>query len=509
MSLGSEAEQRALWRRTWWVCLSYNLLGGGLCLVFFLRWLSPATTGHAPPWSTWFFLASFAAYVAVVGVVTSRKDRRRTEAVLAWLSGGRHPNARGRVVVLHEPLRQAWTSLAVWAGGCLLFAAVYAALTTEPARAAILLVGALLGGLHIAAVVFLLCERGLRPIAALALQDGLPGGPGWLSVQRRLQVAWASGSGIPLTGIAVALVWQLVVGAPADGGVDMTGPLWALVVTGLLAGYLAITGAARAVAEPVSDVRNGLMRVQRGDLDVEVPVDDPGEVGLLQVGFNRMVSGLREARKLHEIFGRHVGTDVAREAVAGSVDFEGQLGEASILFVDLMGSVPMVEAGAPREVMRMLNALFDTVVTVVEQAGGWVNRFQGDAALCIFGAPVPMPDHAERALRAAVTLRREIDRLQAAWPEMDAGIGVSSGAVVTGYLGGATRHEFGIVGDAANEAARLSDEAKRRASRVLASASTVRAAPQLGGWLACASVTLRGKSSPSAIYEPPSGLRRR
>lgn len=509
MSLGSEAAHRALWRRTWWVCLSYNLLGGGLCLVFFLRWLSPAATGHAPPSSTWIFLGVFAAYVGIGGVITSGQDRRRTASVMAWLSGGRHPNARGRQLVLDEPLRQAWTSLVVWTGGCLLFAAVYASVTAETARAAILLVGALLGGLHIAAVVFLLCERGLRPIAALALQDGLPGGPGWLSVQRRLQVAWASGSGIPLTGIGVALIWQLVVGGPNEGGVDMTGPLWALVITGLLAGYLAITGAARAVAEPVSEVRSGLVRVQRGDLDVEVPVDDSSEVGLLQVGFNRMVTGLREARQLHELFGRHVGIDVARKAIAGGVDFEGQLGEASILFVDLVGSVPLVESAAPREVMRMLNVLFDTVVTVVEGAGGWVNRFQGDAALCIFGAPVAMDDHAERALRAAVTLRVEIDRLQASWPEIDAGIGVSSGSVVTGYLGGATRHEFGIVGDAANEAARLSDEAKRRPARVLAAASTVLAAPRIAGWRPCESVTLRGKSSPSAIYEPPSTAPRR
>ena len=503
MSLGSEAEHRALWRRTWWICLSYNLLGGGLCLVFFLRWLSPAATGHAPASSTLIFLAVFAVYVGIGGVITSGQDRRRTEAVMAWICGGRHPNARGRQLVLDEPRRQAWTSLAVWSGGCVLFAVVYAAVTGEVSRATILLVGALLGGLHIAAVVYLLCERGLRPMAALALQDGTPGLPGWLSVQRRLQIAWASGSGIPLLGIGVALVWQLVVGGPEDGGPDMTGPLWALVITGLLAGYLAITGAARAVAEPVSDVRAGLMRVQRGDLDVEVPVDDSSEVGLLQSGFNRMVAGLREARHLHELFGRHVGIDVARQAIDGGVDFEGQLGEASVLFVDLMGSVPLTERGTPREIMRMLNALFDTVVTVVESEGGWVNRFQGDAALCIFGAPVAMDDHAERALRAAVQLRAEIDRLHATWPELDAGIGVSSGTVVTGYLGGASRHEFGIVGDAANEAARLSDEAKRRSSRVLASATTVHAAPRHEGWLPCESVLLRGRSAPSAIYQPP------
>ncbi|HVM10067.1 MAG TPA: adenylate/guanylate cyclase domain-containing protein [Acidimicrobiales bacterium] len=489
--------RRALWRRTWWRCLSYNLLGGGLCLVFFLRWLSPAAMDLAAPRTTFLFLGAFAVYVGVGGLITSRQDRTRTEIVMSWLAGGRHPNARGRQVVLDEPLRQAATSMIVWTGGCVVFASLYIALTGAVTRGLILLLGAMLGGIHVAAVVFLLCERGLRPLTALALEDGLPGGPSWLSVQRRLQVAWASGSGIPLLGIGVALIWQAFVGQ-----MNMAGPLWALVVTGLLAGYLAITGAARAVSEPVSNVRAGLLRVQRGDLDVEVAIDDPSEVGLLQSGFNRMVGGLREARNLRDLFGRHVGTDVARQAVAHGFDFEGELCEVSILFVDVVGSVPLLERRAPREVMRMLNALFDRVVEVVEASGGWVNRFQGDAALCIFGAPVAMPDHADRALRAALELRTAIDGLRSSFPELDTGIGVSSGEAVTGYLGGASRYEFGIVGEPANEAARLSDEAKRRPSRVLASAATIAAVSDATEWTPSDRVHLRGKTVPSDVYEP-------
>ena len=472
------------------MCLSYNLAGGGLCLVFFLWWL-------AAPASPVAFIGVFAGYVVVGGIVASRQDRARADVVLAWLTQGRHPNAKGRAVVLGEPLRQAWTSLAVWVGGCVLFAATYVAYTDAVFRGAVLLAGALLGGMHIAAVVFLLCERGLRPIAGVALQDGLPGGPGWLSVQRRLQLAWASGSGIPLLGIAVALLWD---GLLADDGADMMGPLWALVITGLAAGYLAITGAARAVAEPMSRVRSGLLQVQRGDLDAEVAVDDSSEIGMLQSGFNRMVLGLREAQRVNDLFGRHVGTAVARQAMAREVDFKGEMGEASILFVDLVGSTPLTEQGSPHDVMAMLNALFRVVVRTVEAEGGWINRFQGDAALCVFGPPAPMPDHASRALRAAVRVRDDIDRLHAAFPELDVGIGVSSGMVVTGYLGADNRYEFGVVGDAANEAARLSDEAKRRAGRVLAAASSVAGAG--ADWTECATVQLRGRSAPSRVYEP-------
>ena len=493
---------RRRWRRTWWQCLSASLVGGGLVLVFFLWWLSPAATGQAPASSTLVFLGVFAAWVGVLTPLTSVQDRRRTEAVVAWLDRGRPPNARGRAVVLAEPSRQAQTTLAVWTGGSVLFAAVYGWYTRDLGQSAVLLLGAELAALNISALSFLVCERGLRPLAALALEDGLPGGPASLSVRWRLQAAWLAGSGIPLLGIALALVWQSHV-----GHTDMTGPLWALVVTGLGAGWLVVGTAARSVAEPLESVRAGLLRVQTGDLDVAVAVDDASEIGLLQHGFNRMVTSVRENRRLQDLFGRHVGDDVARRALDGAVDFRGELGEATIVYVDLIGSTGLVERQSPHQVMALLNTMFDAVVRCVSAEGGWVNRFQGDAALCVFGPPAPpTPDHAARALRAVEALQRELASLRSSWPDLDAGIGVSSGTVVSGNLGADARYEFGIVGDPANEAARLSDSAKLRPGRVLAAASTVAGAGGVvgTGWRACDMLTLRGRATPSEVYEPAS-----
>lgn len=496
---------RRLWRRTWWECLGTSLLGGGLCLAYFLWWLSPAATGQAASSSTSTFLVVFVAYIGVLAPLTSAQDRRRTEAVVSWLDKGRPPNARGRAVVLAEPARQAGTTLAVWAGGSVLFAATYYWYTRKAWPAAVLLLGATLAALTVSALSFLVCERGLRPLAALALEDGLPAGPASLSVRWRLQAAWLAGSGLPLLGIALALVWESHVGRT-----DMTGPLWALVVSGLGAGWLVIGTAARAVAEPLEAVRAGLQRVQTGDLEAEVAVDDASEIGLLQHGFNRMVASVRENRRLTDLFGRHVGEDVARQALDGEVDFEGEQGEATIVFVDLIGSTSLVERRSAHDVMALLNTMFAAVVRCMDAEGGWVNRFQGDAALCVFGPPAPTPDHAARGLRAVEALQRELAALRASWPDLDAGIGVSSGTVVTGNIGAAARYEFGIVGDPANEAARLSDEAKRREGRVLAAASTVAAAGvEVGGrWRACDVLSLRGRAAPSQVFEPASHVRR-
>src|SRR5205814_4855713 len=118
----------------------------------------------------------------------------------------------------------------------------------------------------------------------------------------------------------------------------------------------------------------------------------------------------------------------------------------------------------PEEVVDLLNRFFATVVRVVDAEGGWVNKFEGDAALAVFGAPTDQPDHAARALRAARRLGAELEPLG-----VDAGIGVSSGPVVAGNVGAENRYEDTVIGDPVNEAARLTEVAKRRPSRVAAS----------------------------------------
>jgi class 3 adenylate cyclase len=147
-------------------------------------------------------------------------------------------------------------------------------------------------------------------------------------------------------------------------------------------------------------------------------------------GFNAMVTGLRERRRLQDIFGRHVGEQVALRALEGGVQLGGELRRASILFVDLVGSTALAETLPPKEVVNRLNRFFAIVVDRVEAEGGWVDKFEGDGALAVFGVPLQQDDHPGRALATAQAIMAAV-----ASAGTDVGIGVASGVVVAGNIG--------------------------------------------------------------------------
>jgi adenylate cyclase len=176
-----------------------------------------------------------------------------------------------------------------------------------------------------------------------------------------------------------------------------------------------------------------------------------------------------------------------------------------VLFVDIIGSTALAEVLSPDQVVGTLNAFFGAVVRVVSAEGGWVNKFEGDGALCMFGAPAVQPDHAARALRAARTLQRDLRLLGAELPGLDAAIGVSSGVLVAGNVGTETRYEYTVIGRPVNEAARLTELAKSRPGRLLAGAGAVtRCGDERESWASVGTVVLRGQSAPGEIFEPAS-----
>jgi adenylate cyclase len=258
------------------------------------------------------------------------------------------------------------------------------------------------------------------------------------------------------------------------------------------------------VAEPIRSVRAGLARIEAGEADVEVPVYDASEVGLLQAGFNQMAAGLRERERLRDLFGRHVGEDVAREALAGEIKLGGELRDAAVLFVDIVGSTRLAGETAPEQVVELLNEFFAVVVEVVESHGGWVNKFEGDAALCIFGVPTSDERCAANALAAARDLAGRLGR--GGLPP--AGIGVSAGKVVAGNVGAPHRLEYTVIGDPVNEAARLTELAKDEVHRALASEAALTAAgdAESAHWRLGDAVRLRGRAETTRLARPTAGM---
>jgi adenylate cyclase len=283
----------------------------------------------------------------------------------------------------------------------------------------------------------------------------------------------------------------------------VTHPAFYLAVVGLVAGMVLTFVAAASVADPLARVEEAMRRVAEGNLDVRVRVDDAGEIGVLQTGFNAMVDGMRERERLDDLFGRYVGVEVARQAVERGVGLHAEIRDISALFVDVIGSTRLALTRPPDEIVDDLNALFAAVVEVVKAEGGWVNKFEGDAALCVFGAPGDQMDHAARALRSARALRARLVDLASERPDLDTGIGVSSGPAVAGNVGAAERYEYTIIGDPVNEAARFSDLAKTHTGRVLASEATVvSASGTAGNWCRRGEAVLRGRNLPTVLYAP-------
>jgi adenylate cyclase len=419
--------------------------------------------------------------------------------VVMFVRDGGVPDRQQRRAVLLGPLRLTMLVGALWTVGALGWAVLDLALFTG--RLAVKTgLTCFLGAATTCTIVYLLSERLLRPAAALVLRTERPKKFRLPGVTTRVMLAWALGTAIPVFGLICVAIAALA--APDINVRQLAITILGLGGVAILAGVYVIYMATRAIADPIKAVRKGMAQVERGDLGAEVAVYDASEVGQLQAGFNHMVAGLRENERLRDLFGRHVGEEVADLALErGAITLGGETREVAVLFVDLTGSTRLADTRSPDEVVGLLNRFFGVVVTVVAKHGGWINKFEGDAALAIFGAPTQLEDSAGGALGAA---RELAVRLRAEVPTLDAGIGVSAGPVVAGYIGAEERFEYTVIGDPVNEAARLSDLAKEEDGRVLASAAVLDLAhlAESDEWDVGRSVTLRGRSRPTRLGTP-------
>jgi adenylate cyclase len=254
-------------------------------------------------------------------------------------------------------------------------------------------------------------------------------------------------------------------------------------------------------ATPVRVVRAALERVEQGDLDSNVVVFDGTELGELQRGFNSMVAGLRERERVRDLFGRHVGREVAALAEQVRPKLGGEERHAAVIFVDIIGSTQLVTGRPAVEVVELLNRFFAVIVDEVDRHHGLLNKFEGDAALAVFGAPVLLENPEDEALAAA---RAMAERLRVEVPDCEAGIGVASGKVVAGNVGAKERFEYTVIGEPVNEAARLCELSKTVDGHLVTSSETVRRAgeSESARWRLGDTVTLRGHDEPTRLAVP-------
>ncbi|MDD7919659.1 adenylate/guanylate cyclase domain-containing protein [Actinomycetospora callitridis] len=478
-----------------------NIVGAGVVLVV-AAWVLPlGELVEDDPGALMRNLVAFGAYLlgaVLVGVVWGHVRMRvpRPPGPGADDRAVRRQRKRLRRVVLRGPLRLATVQTVLWAAAVVVFVLIN--VVASPRLGVSVGITVALGGVATVAVTYRLVERVLRRDVARVLNDRPPSGRVLPGVALRAVGSWVLGTAVPLVGVLLAAVASLAFGGYTTDRLALV----VLVLGGvaLVVGFLVTVLTAMSTAAPVLAVRRAQRQVEDGDYDAEVPVFDTTELGLLQAGFNTMVGGLRERERVRDLFGRHVGEDVARTAMENDVELGGEVREVAVLFVDLVGSTRLAATRPPYEVVEALNAFFAVVIDVVEQHDGWINKFEGDAALAIFGAPTALDDAAGCALRAGREMARRIaDELD----DISAGIGVSAGEAVAGNIGDTRRYEYTVIGDPVNEAARLTEVAKELDGGVVASGAALsRAGEEAQRWEVVESRVLRGREVDSDLAVP-------
>lgn len=447
--------------------------------------------------------AVFVGYLIAAAFVGGYLSILLTLPVLVWhRRRSRLDNDFARRRALRLPVLLTLVNLALWAVGGVLFALLN--LQASGSTALVVWIASAIGGFVSCVLGYMQAEKVLRPITVSAMANDPSSTPIAPSVTGRIVLFWCISVVAPLLFVVLLVIGQQT-GVITTDAAGLQRPLLWLVVATVLFGLIGLIRLVGAIADPIKELREAQRAVSAGDLDASVRIYDGSDIGLLQAGFNDMVSDLRERQELRNLFGRYVGEDVARRAIETGTELGGEERYVGVLFVDIVGSTRLAVTRPPREVVDLLNEFFRVVVETVGRHGGFINKFQGDAALAIFGAPLDLADFAGQALAAARELRIELERTLG---ETDVGIGVSAGKAIAGHIGSEKRLEYTVIGDPVNEAARLTELAKDEAARVLASARAIYLASDAEAecWDIGESVELRGRGIETRLARPKFAL---
>lgn len=411
--------------------------------------------------------------VALDNLSSTMLARRLLRPVRAWLDGARDRAATGAAWRALTALPSDYTRRVPTVPIALVVIpfAVFATLKLDlpPLSALAILLGMLLTLLYGAVLRFFFLESLLRPVledVALHMPDDFEPGPAGVSLRRRLLI------GLPainiLTGVIVAGIEMNRHGARLD---DL-GPAVVIAISIAFVVSLELTILlSRSIFDPIDQLQSATERVGRGDLSTRVPVVSTDETGRLAQSFNDMVAGLAERERLHEAFDAYVGPDVTEMVLREGTHIDGEEHEVSVLVLDIRDFTQMAEQATASRIVDFLNEFWGIVVPLIERRGGRADKYVGDGLLAIFGAPEPLADHADQAVAAALEIAVAVrDR----YDDVHVGIGVNSGPVIAGTIGGGGHVEFTVIGDAVNTADRVEQVTRQTGDTVLVTEATRR-----------------------------------
>jgi len=212
-------------------------------------------------------------------------------------------------------------------------------------------------------------------------------------------------------------------------------------------------------SRPISNLVLATGEIGSGNYQHKIILARNDELGNLATAFNRMGDELWKNSLMQKSFGKYIGSEVLEMIMADpeSAWLKGHRNEVTIVFTDIRGFSSYSKSKEPEEIVDGLNKYFEIATQAIQDHGGYVDKFIGDAVLGVFGVPVYHKDHVERGVRAAIYMQKKFMNKQNNGDSLlqSVGIGINSGVVVSGNIGSQDKMEYTVIGDTVNLAANL------------------------------------------------------
>ena len=235
----------------------------------------------------------------------------------------------------------------------------------------------------------------------------------------------------------------------------------------------------KSIQYPIGEMLRIVEKVKNGDFTQRIRVLSNDEIGELGDAGNAMIAGLAERERIKDTFGKYVTPEIRDEILAGRIPLNGERRLATLLFSDLRGFTRYVEENDPEEVIKSMREYFTAMQKAIRMHRGLVLQYVGDAIEAVFGVPLAYEEHANKAVLAALEMRKRLEALNTTRKSQGKtpfghGIGIHTGMVLVGNTGSEDRLSYALIGDTVNLASRIEQLTKALHCDILISEETAK-----------------------------------
>jgi len=466
----------------------------------------------------WVLLVVIEPIVMGITILFQYKIQRPVvEVIKAFGRGEEVPEqnlSRVRRRILNLPFIFWFFNLALWIVLSLILLSLFALLLNAPAKQTLLLLfRTIMIGIIAANLSFFLVEDHTRRILIPVFfpKGRLHQVPGILriSILRRIRMLYMAGTSVPmiiLLGTLFFTIWDI-----GDSSNARLLGREILVFSFVLCAIFFIIAlrlnllVERSILEPLKAMLGIIENLESGDFNQKIRVTSSDEIGILGDAGNRMISGLAERERIRETFGKYVTPEIRDRILDGRIPLDGERSEATLLFSDLRDFTTYVEENAPEEVIRSMREYFTAMQKAIRKHQGLVLQYVGDEIEAAFGIPIHISDHAENALRAAIAMRKSLEKLNGERERQGKipfkhGIGIYTGTVLAGNTGSKDRLSYALIGNTVNLASRIQGLTKDLQWDILVSEETVEKLRQPFSLHRESPRRIKGYSMPVTVY---------